>query len=124
MARRRFKRRATSRRSPMRIFRRRRSGSSSGSSKGLLLGAVAYGAFREKISNMLTPITARIPLGNITDEVALGVLAYYGQKKLSNPMLKNVCKAALTIEAARIGEALISGSMFNTGSTNAMYLYG
>jgi len=97
------------RRSTRSAFRRgTRKGTSMG--WGFLLGAGLYGAGREKVSNFLAPYTNKIPLGNITDEVVMGTLGYFAMKKGSG-IVRDVGKAAMTIEAARIGETLVSGSL-------------
>lgn len=95
--------------------RSRRSGS--GNPMAMIIPAMAYGAVREKISTALTPLTSKIPLGNIADEVVLGLAAYLVAKKTSG-LLSQVGKAALVIEAARIGEAAISGALGGMASSS------
>ena len=90
--------------------RHRSKSSSSMKPTSILLAAGVYGAFREKLSNMLTPITSKIPLGNIADEAVLFGAGYLVAKKTSG-VLKEVGKAAMFIEAARLGEAVISGQI-------------
>lgn len=104
-------------------FRKRRAGfsfarrSKHRSSENLAMlgmGAAVYGAAREKISNALTPMTSKVPLGTVADEVILGGLAYYGAKKVSNSFAKGLLKAAFVVEAARLGEAVADGTAFKT----------
>lgn len=78
---------------------------------GLATGAMIYGGTRAKISNALQPITNAIPLGNIADEVAIGAIAYVAHQKVKNKLVRNVARAALTVEAARIGEAIATGNL-------------
>lgn len=81
-----------------------------------MIASAVYGGMREKVSNMLTPITSRIPLGTVADEVVLGAIHYFGAKKVKNPMLKSLFKAGLIVESARLGEAVVDGSMFRTST--------
>ena len=74
-------------------------------------GAAIYGAARQKLSDLAQPITNAIPLGNVADELVLGVGGYYLAKKSSMPLLKSIGRAAMTIEAARIGEAVATGAL-------------
>lgn len=115
--------------SPVAKYRRR---SSSGSGKENLINtamyAAAYGGVRERISNFLAPYTSKVPLGTIGDEVVLGGVGYFLAKKSKNKMLKGIGRAALVIEAARVGEAIADGSAFGTsmktGSTvNGVQVY-
>jgi len=78
-----------------------------------VLGAMAYGAVREKASTALAPLTANIPLGNIADEVALGGIAVLLKRTLARkmPMITPVLNGAIAIESARIGEAIIKGQV-------------
>lgn len=93
-------------------FKRRRSRSSSTSKQtgGMILGAMAYGGIRAKLNAMLRPVTDRIPLGAITDEVVLLSGALLLRKRIRNPMARNVLNAGIIIESARIGEAIVDGS--------------
>lgn len=80
---------------------------------GWLLGALGYGAVREYASNKLAPITARIPLGNISDEAALIATAYIAKRFVGRkvPLVADVANAAMVIELARIGEAGVKGQI-------------
>lgn len=99
-------------------FRRKHSGTA-----GLMatvVGAAAYGAMREKISTALQPITSKVPLGNISDEIVLGALAVMLKKsRIGKGMLSPVLNGAITIESARIGEAIIQGQVGIGGTTTA-----
>lgn len=93
--------------------RRKRSGSNSNDMTKTILGAMVYGGVRQKASDLLAPVTAKVPLGSIADEVVLGAIHYFGAKKVSNPMLKSIFHAGLIVESARVGEAVADGSIMN-----------
>ena len=82
----------------------------------VLIGGGAYGALRAKISNAIAPLTSKIPLGTIGDEVALFSLGYIANKKMKDKTIKSVAQAAMFIEAARMGEAFADGSAFGTSN--------
>jgi hypothetical protein len=88
---------------------------------GTILGAMAYGAVREKAAVWIAPLTARIPLGNASDEVALGASAWILNKFVGRkvPLLKPVFKGAMIIESARIGELIANGNL-GIGNKNSM----
>lgn len=85
----------------------------------VLIGGGIYGALREKASNALTPLTSKIPFGNIADEAVLFGIGYFANKKMKDKTIKSVAQAAMFIEAARIGEAIADGSAFGTSSNGA-----
>jgi hypothetical protein len=115
MARGRFRRAA---RRAGRFFRSQRRSTARGeTTTSLLLGAGIYGALREKAANALIPVTSMVPLGNAGDEVILGVLGYMLAKKGSG-VFRQVGKAAVTIEAARVGEMIASGTLGIGGSSS------
>jgi len=90
----------------------------------LLIGSMIYGAAREKISNMLVPVTSKIPLGDITDEATLGALSYFAAKK-GKGVLKDIGTAGLTIEAARVGEYALNrvSNTAASGTTSGYVFY-
>jgi len=97
--------------------RRSRRSNKGGLMKSLLSAAI-YGAAREKISVKISPLTNKIPAGNIADEVGM-LLIGYGIKKFVGgkvPMLSDAAKAGMYIEAARIGEAIATGQLGNLGT--------
>jgi len=77
------------------------------------LSAGIYGALRMKSSNMLAPYTSKIPLGNISDEAGMLLVSTLGKKYLFKRagVLRDAMTAGQTIELARIGEAIASGSL-------------
>lgn len=98
----------------------RKSGSILGVNTAMALGAIAYGAIRSKTSDMLAPVTAKIPLGNISDEATMLIVTTLGKKFLvkKQGVLRDMLTAGQTIELARIGEAVISGDIKLGGSTS------
>lgn len=106
--------------------RRSKSHSSMTSDLMLIGSAMVYGGVREKLSNALEPVTKAVPLGNVADEVVLGVAGYFAYKKGSG-IVKELGKAALIIESARLGEAIINGQVNmgqSTSSVKSEYVYG
>lgn len=93
-----------------------------------VLGAGIYGAVREKASNALMPITSKVPLGNISDEVVLGISAILLKRTLGRkmPIVAKIADAGIVIESARIGEAIVNGQVGLGGSTTSSktYVYG
>lgn len=86
---------------------------------GVLVSGGLYGASRAYLSNKLSPVLSKIPLGNIADEAGLFMLAWFANKKISNKMVKDVAKAAMVVEAARMGEAVVEGSVFPSSSSSS-----
>lgn len=127
-----FKRKAKNRPARTSYFgkksKSRRSNSGGSSVKLIQLDAMIYGAVREKTSNLIAPLVAKIPLGNIADEVAMGGINYLVAKNTSG-MIKDVALKGLVIENARLGEALVSGGLGgllgnSTKTTSDGYVYG
>lgn len=82
------------------------------SSKGLsinqiLIGGAVYGFARNKVSGWLRQ-TIGGNLGNVSDEILMGILAYFAAKRGSG-IVRDVGKAGLAIEASRFA------SNFNLG---------
>jgi len=80
---------------------------------GWVLGPVAYGAIRQKVSDRIAPLTSKIPLGNLSDEAGMLGLAYVAKKFVGKkiPLVSDVANAAMVIELARIGEAVANGQV-------------
>lgn len=77
------------------------------------LAAVLYGAVRAKTSTLLSPYTAKIPLGNVSDEAGMLIVTSLGKKFLfkKKGTFRDVMTAGQTIELARIGDAIVSGEL-------------
>ena len=77
------------------------------------LSAGLYGAVRARMSNILAPYTAKIPLGVVSDEVgmvvALQLLKKFAIKKAG--VLRDAATFGQAIEFARIGEAVATGQV-------------
>lgn len=101
-----------------RRYSRRGAGNSSKKMLALGLGAGVYGAVRDVISNALAPVTSKIPLGTIGDELALAVLGYQVNKRTKG-ILADVGKAGFIVEMSRIGVAVTDGSAFSTTSSTS-----
>jgi len=102
------------------VFKRaKRRQSSSNNTKlfPVILGGMGYGAGREYVSQLIEPITSKIPiLGNLADELGMGVLSYYMAKgKIpiigKNKIVKEIGRAGLYIESARTGDYLLNSFM-------------
>lgn len=99
-------------------FRKRRSGSKGGSDVlGLALAGAVYGASRPYIEGVMpTQITSA--LGGYGEEAVLGTAGYFAAKGKfgNNSMVKNLGKAVLVIEAARVAGSFTAGT--GSGSTS------
>jgi len=73
----------------------------------VVLGGVGYGALRQKLSSLLTPVTEKIPMGVYADNVALGVASYlmakHGGKLPMGKYVKAIGVSGLTAEAVLMG---------------------
>ena len=107
--------------------RSRGGGGSLGIGSAFQLDAMAYGAVRPWAATLISPVTGMIggilPIGEITDEVALGVLNFVVAKN-SSGMIRNVAMKGLTVENARVGEYF--GSMVTGAGSKTVqgYVYG
>lgn len=117
MRRRKYTKRASPRRSFFKM-KSKRSRKGSNSVKMLQIDAMAYGAVRGLLSNWISPLTSKIPLGDMADEVGCGLVDYFVAKNTSG-MIKNIATKGLIIENAFVGSALASKMMTATSSTNA-----
>lgn len=88
---------------------------------GVVIGGVAYGAGRQYVSNLIAPLTSKIPLGQYADNVGMGLLSWAlatGKIPLLNkiPMSRDIGKAGLAIEAAFAGQELMGGGLSKSSS--------
>jgi len=100
--------------------------SSSGTSpEKILIPALLYGAGRNAIKSAIQPITDKIPLGANSDEAVMGIVGYFLAKKGSG-IVRNIGMAALTVEAASIGNnvagSTISGLTGMGGSNSSGFI--
>lgn len=131
MAKRRFRRARAAFARVGRRFRRSSSRGTVSSNIPIIVGGAAYGAGRAWIADKVSPYTSKLPLGNIADEVGMGVLLIVAKKlnKGRMPWLNHIANGGLAVESARIGEAIASGSvgMGSSSSGNLVnqgFLYG
>jgi hypothetical protein len=97
----------------------RRSGGNGVSLMGTVLPAVAYGAARPYVSNLVSPVTNMLgAAGGYADNLVLGGIGYFAAKK-GRGFIKNAGHAMLMIEAAQIGAELSQG--FSGGSTGGAF---
>ena len=117
------------RRHARRTFTRKVRRSHSGKSSGLnplmvIIPAAAYGALREQVSQLIAPLTSKIPLGQYADEVVFAGLGYLAAKK-GKGMVKGLGYGMLSVEFAALGSQVF-GSMGQSGTTmsNSVVAYG
>jgi hypothetical protein len=112
-------RRSSRRRSSFKGFARRASRKSGIGDSGAIfqIDALLYGAARQYTSQLIAPLTDKIPIvGGLSDEVGMGILDYMIAKNTSG-MISRVARKGLVIENARVGEALANGAMGMLGGT-------
>lgn len=102
VARKKYKRKATSSKSKSRGIFANVSG---------ILGAVAYGAVREKASTWIsnTPLGKQLPVTIFTDEAVM-LAINFGARKIGlgkNPIGNSILKAQKTVELARVGQGIV-----------------
>lgn len=100
-----------------------------GNSAALLqVDAMAYGAVRQYVSSTIAPVTSKIPLGTLSDEIGMGLVCWGVAKYAGKGMLGNIARKGLVIENARVGEALVNGGLGvitgQPGSQEQGYTYG
>jgi len=90
------------------------------------LDAMLYGAVRQKASDMIAPVTSKIPLGGISDEIGMGLLCWGVSKYAGKGMLGAVARKGLVIENARVGEAIAQQGLSlvsNNSTSNNSFIY-
>jgi len=102
-------RRRKSRRVGYRARARRRYGAGLGTT-AIILGGGVYGALRNYISGAIAPITSKIPLGALADNIGMGIVSYLAYKKGSG-IVKNAGMIGLGIEAAMAADDLMKGGL-------------
>jgi len=107
-------------------FRKSRGRRSSSSVNPLkvIIPAFAYGAMRQKVSELAAPLTSKVPLGQYADEAVFGLAGYFMAKK-GKGLIHNLGVAVLTIEAASIGHQVVGGMVNGGGnSSSGVTFYG
>lgn len=115
------RRKARTRRAGRRAFKRFSKRAKKGAGDlGVILAGGLYGAGREKLSNALTPLTSKIPLGFTADNIVLGGLGYLIWKGkiplLKGRLARDIGKSAVIVESALVGQDIIKGTI-KTGTT-------
>jgi len=105
-----FKKRARSRGRFVRTAKRFGKRAGMGKSTNLIqIDAMAYGAARSYVSQLIAPLTSKIPLiGNLSDEVGMGFVDWMIAKN-TRGFISEVAKKGLVIENARVGEGIVGG---------------
>lgn len=125
-----FRRKRMGKRGSFKGFFKRRS-KRSGSSSGVNIfqpSAMIYGAIRSPISQLTAKYLPLPVIGTVTDELVMGGINYLVAKNTSG-MLKDIAMKGLTIENARLGEAIaemtgLSGAISGSTTGSAQYVYG
>jgi len=115
--------RKSGRRRGRRSFFRRSRGSSSGG-KMNWLAALAYGAIRSPVANRVTPTVASLGIipADLADEAGMGAISFAAQKYGSG-MIKDMGKAGLVIETARLAESFLGSRMSSSSATSSGMLW-
>ena len=125
MARKRLFKRKSSRSFPkMKSYKK--SGGKFSSVKLIDLYAMLYGAGRQYIAQAVSPITAKIPLGNFADNIVMGGINYAAAKFIPIKLVKEVAMKGLIIENAMIGQegAALALGKTNMSSNSGAQIYG
>ncbi len=90
--------------------------------EAVIIPAMAYGALRAKLSQLITPVTSAVPLGGYADEVVLGTIGWFAAKK-GRGMIKEAGKAMLTVEAFSLGNQVVGNFLAPQASNNSGAYY-
>lgn len=90
--------------------------------EAVILPAMAYGALRAKLSQLISPVTSAVPLGGYADEVVLGAVGWFAAKK-GRGIVKEAGKAMLTVEAFALGNQVAGNFLTPSASTNSGAFY-
>lgn len=78
--------------------------------------AIAYGAARQYVANLISPLTNSLPLGAYADEVGMGLVDWLLAKNVKG-FVGDIARKGLVHENARIGEQLI-GNLGGMATSN------
>jgi hypothetical protein len=78
--------------------------------------AMVYGAGRQYVANLISPLTSQIPLGGIADEVGMGLVDWMVAKNFKSGFIHSVALKGLVIENAAIGAAIMGGGFGAMGA--------
>jgi hypothetical protein len=124
----RFRRKAKSRGFGKRLKRYARKSGVGRSANLIQVDAMLYGAVRAPISDFVAGVIPIPVIGNVGDELAMGLIDYLVAKNTSG-MLRDVAVKGLVVENARLGEAVagmtgLTGMAAKAGSSGSAFLYG
>jgi len=102
------------------FFRKARRSVSSGGLIMPLAAAGLYGAARSYISNWISPLASKIPLGQYADETGMMLANYLAYRFVGNkiPMVKDMAKGGMIVEAAMIGSTLAGNMGVSTSGSS------
>ena len=79
--------------------------------------AMIYGAVRPHISNMMQPLTQKIPLGQYADNIVMAGVCWLASKFGKGvPMLSGIARKGLVIENAIVGGEISQQFLPSSGS--------
>lgn len=81
-----------------------------GSDSLVQLDAMAYGAGRQYLANLIAPVTSSVPLGNFAEPVTLGVVDWFIAKNFKG-FIGDIAKKGLIIENAAVGAQVLNTGM-------------
>lgn len=84
------------------------------STQAIQVDAMLYGAGRSYLAQLISPLTSKIPFGGIADEIGCGAIDYLVAKNMTG-MVRDVALKGLTVENARLGEAIVQGGLNLSG---------
>ena len=94
--------------------------SKAGTGQLIQLDAMAYGAVRQPLANMVLPYVPAVA-GEASDEIVMGAVCWLANKYVPVAFVKNMAKKGLVIENARLGEfgasALLGGKKPDTSNS-------
>jgi len=96
------------------MVRRKRKSTRRRSAKSMkFVAPMLYGAARQYLSSYLVPLTSKIPLGAISDEVGIYAASWAAKKYLfkGKSVLRDALSVGQKIELARIGESVVNGQV-------------
>lgn len=87
------------------------------------IDAIAYGAIRPFVSNLIAPIASMIPAGQYADELGMGLANWFIAKKMGG-MIGQVARKGLVVENAMVGSALGASFIGGTKPTATSTMFG
>ena len=85
--------------------------------------AMAYGAERQYVSNLIQPVTSMIPLGAYAYEVGMGLVDWLIAKNVKG-FIGDLARKGLVVENAHIGMQIMGGVGLSSSSTPSYFSQG